>query len=133
MACGLKSYSALAAFLLAASPSWAMSIVTAPSNNDGTSRFTDPNAKPQRGFSGSVTTVIVGWGGGSFGYGGSAILGSGPFGSRTLGPSDPPISDIPPVFPNPGFPYSAPSGFNQPDSFSGFRDVYPPTFRGNGR
>jgi len=131
MFCQWKAYSALAAFLLAASPGWAMSVVPSPANN-AASRFADPNAAPQRGFSGSVQTVIVGRGSGAFGYGGSAAVGTSPLG-RVLRPDERSRSDLGPAFSNRGFPDSSLSGFGQTDSFFGPRDLYVPPLRGVGR
>lgn len=138
MSYALKARSALAAFFLAASPCLAMSVVTAPANTDGQSRFTDPNAKPQRGFSGAMTTVIIGGGSGSFGYGGSVTAGSNALGGQILRPEDRPRSDLGPSFPRPGFSDSSPSGFGPSgfgptDPFFGPRDSYAPDARGNFR
>ncbi|HXJ02583.1 MAG TPA: hypothetical protein VNH44_15280 [Micropepsaceae bacterium] len=143
MTAKLKTCSALAAFLAAASPCWAMSTVTAPSNSDGQSRFSDPNTIPQRAFSGAVTTVIIGSGSSSFGYGGSATAGNGPFGNaipgnRVGGFGDPAFPDTAPFpsnpgFPNPGYPYVAPPGASPGNPFAGPRDPYAPNFRGIGR
>jgi hypothetical protein len=133
MSCGLKTCTALAAFFLAVSPSWAMSVVTVPANNDAASRFTDPNAQPQRGFSGAITTVIIGGGSGSFGYGGSATAGSNTLDGRFLRPGERPRSDLGPSFPDHRLPDSYPYGFNQTDPFAGPRDPFAPDLRGNSR
>ncbi|HEX3484406.1 MAG TPA: hypothetical protein VHT51_05055 [Micropepsaceae bacterium] len=153
MAAKLKTCSALAAFLAATSPCWAMSTVTAPSNSDGQSRFSDPNSIPNRAFSGAVTTVIIGNGSSSFGYGGSATAGNRPFGNSIPGnraggfgdPAFPDVSPFPsnpgfpnsgfsnPGFPNSGYPYVAPPGASPGNPFAGQRDPFAPNFRGNGR
>jgi hypothetical protein len=134
--------SALGVFLLAASPCWAMSVVTAPSNSNGASRFSDPNTTQRRPFSGGMTTVIIG-NGSSFGFGGGVTAGNSPFGSRgydngslgnrILGPGDPFPSNNASPFPDPGFPNSAPPGFNQDNPFFDPRGAYAPNLRGYSR
>jgi hypothetical protein len=129
----LKACAVLAVVFLAASPCFAMSTVTAPANDSAASRFTDPNAKPQRGFSGSATTVIIGNGSGSIGYGGSVTAGSNALGGRIVRPEDWARSDLGPSFPDRRLPDSSPFGFNQSDPFAGPRDPYAPGFRGDPR
>jgi hypothetical protein len=120
MACKLNIPSAVAVLMLAASPCWAISTVTMPSNSDGTPRFTNPDNKPQTPFTGSVQTTI-GVGRNSLGSGGSAT-----FGNRTFGSGDTPASSIAPFIPQRGFSGSAPIGSNVTDPTFGPHGVYAP-------
>jgi hypothetical protein len=105
MLCKFVACSTLAALVFAASPSQAMSVVTAPANSSGASRFADPNAKPQRPpFTGSLQTFAT-QRSGSFGFGGSVIAGT-----RTPGFGAPVYSRSEPPFPEPGFSNTSPFG-----------------------
>jgi hypothetical protein len=64
----------LALGLFAAAPCWAMSVVPAPTNSDGSPRFTDP---AQSGFSGSDQKTST-FGGGSFSFGVTSSQGNAP-------------------------------------------------------
>jgi hypothetical protein len=105
MLCKLVVYATLTALVFAASPSQAMSVVTAPANSSGASRFADPNAKTQRPpFTGSVQTFAT-QRSGSFGFGGSVFVGT-----QTPGFGAPLSSRSEPLLPGPGFSNTSPFG-----------------------
>jgi len=66
---------ALTAALLASSPSWAISTVTMPANNN-TAQYTDPANKPQKPITGTADT-FGSYSTGSLGTGGSFSLSIG--------------------------------------------------------
>ena len=131
---GWKRNSALAAALLfAAVPAHAMSVVITPQKERAPARFADPNAKPERGFSGATTTIIIGGSSGAYGYGGQASTGSIAPADRIQGPNDPLFrSDSLRPFPQQNFPDSI-TGFGPADPFLNPRDAHAPGYRGFSR
>ncbi len=123
MSCKMTAYSALTALLLASSPCWAMSVVTVPTNGDGTPRFTNPNDKAQSQFKGSVQTTTTP-SGNPFGFSG-VTPGNGRFGFGD------PTSNMAPGMSNPDLFRSAPTGSSLTDPTFGPNGVYTPGLRGN--
>jgi hypothetical protein len=102
----------LATLLFAASPSWAMSVVPAPTNSDGTSRFANPD-DAQSGFSGSDQKSST-FGGGKFSFGVTSSQGYGPdyYNQYNQGLSG--RAQVQPGFAaDPNFPDQAGTGANQ--------------------
>jgi hypothetical protein len=127
MSCKLTAYSAVAAILLASSPCLAISVVTVPTNSDGTPRFKDPDDKAQGQFTGSIQTTTS-QSGNSLGFGGAATLSN-----RPLSAGDRVPSNIAPAFSSPGFLSTAPTVSNLIDPTFGPNGVYTPGLHGNNR
>jgi hypothetical protein len=129
---GFKTSSALAALLFAASQAHAQPVVITPQKQRTSEGFSDPHAKPQRGFSGAMTTIIIGGSSGAYGVGGSATTGSIAPADRIQGPMDWDHSDSLRPFPQHAFPDSV-SGFGPADPFLNPRDPYAKDLRRNTR
>ena len=128
-----KLGSALTGVLFAASQAHAIGVVITPQKQRAASgSFADPDTRPQRGFSGSMTTIIIGGSSGASAYGGSMTAGSIAPADRIPGPMDPARSDSLRPFPQQAFPDSI-SGFGATDPFFSPRYPYAKDLRRNTR
>jgi hypothetical protein len=121
----LTAFAALAALMLASSPSFAISTVTVTTNSDGTPRLADPADKAASHFTGSIQTTTS-QSPNSSGFGGAVSVGNRPFGATGPAPAN-----MSPYNSTPDFARTAPTGSSLSDPTFGPNGVYTPGLHGD--
>ena len=122
MPCRWTFTSAVAAVLLTVAPCLAAPAGSTSAQGETQSRLPGAGGAPERGFSGAITTVIIG--GGSSGYGGSVTAGTTER-ARPLTEGEERLrSDRGRSLSDRALPDSTPYGFNENDPFATRRDPF---------